>query len=223
MGRAGRLALVITIIAGVVIALMIMATRSAAASDDVDLTVTVPDPSVPLEASPDPEASLRLVAPAHEFALTVPASWEMRTLEPDGEPLSSQSLVRRDEMVYAAKPLPEGGGVLCVIHVYSTEDASPAALGTEVSGVVRDLQRVPENEVTTPVAEVVELAPGPALRVDLDQDSPTPSLPDGTARVRSYYLVRDDELYVTGCRRSPGMDDSWLSIAESFEFLPAGE
>ena len=170
---------------------------------------------------PSPVPSQRLIAPQHGVAITVPASWDLKALDPGGEPPSSSSHLSRRELVAAAQPLEEGGSVLCVIHVYATEDGSPVVVDEEVGGILLDLQTVPELELLTPIPEPVELPAGPALRVGFDQVSPTPSLPDGRARVFQYFLARADELYLVGCRRAPGDVDSWLTIAETFEFLPA--
>ena len=173
--------------------------------------------------SPSPVPSQRLIAPQHEVAITVPASWDLKALDPDGEPPSSSSHLSPRELVFASQPLQEGGSVLCAIHVYATEDGAPVALDEEVGGRILDLQTVPELELLTPAPEPVELPAGLALRVGFDQVSPTPSLPDGRARVVEYFLARADELYLVGCRRAPGDVDSWLTIAETLEFLPAEE
>lgn len=75
IGRAGRLALVITVIVGVVIALVIIGARSADAAD------AVATPAMPQEPSPPPWFGGRVEMPEYGFAVTVPDGWIAFDLE----------------------------------------------------------------------------------------------------------------------------------------------
>lgn len=69
LSRTGRLVLLITVIAGVVIGLVIMATRTAGAADRSDGATNQLSPSSP------PTSSQRVEVPAAGTHFTVPAGW----------------------------------------------------------------------------------------------------------------------------------------------------
>jgi hypothetical protein len=69
IGQAGRVILLVTVIVGIVIALMITTSRTAGAADSADGAASQPEPSAP------PWFGGRVEMPKNGFALTLPDGW----------------------------------------------------------------------------------------------------------------------------------------------------
>ena len=81
ISRAGRLVLVVTVITGIVIALMITATRTAGATHDTDVAAVSPG------AAPPPRTvGQRVEVPEAGLAVTFPEDWVIKLVEEGPEP-----------------------------------------------------------------------------------------------------------------------------------------
>jgi hypothetical protein len=183
-------------------------------------------PAIAQEPSPPPWFGGRVEMPEHGFALTFPEGWTI--FEPgtsDFERALARVDIYREElhtvMVAGARPPGREGGPPVEWCTGDTmiffaapldawfklkEDASLEDILPLLFGGGDDEDR--------PGITYLELPAGQAARMDG---------PDEATHL-SVYLLRDgNTFYWISCAGDDLPDDRWLSIAETFEFLPAEE
>ena len=205
MGRAGRLVLVITVIVAVVIALLIVSTRTAGAADGADGTTT------PESATP-PSFGQRVVVPEAGFAITFPVDWEVS--------IDTSDLPGEGGTFAVVSGREAASDVTCEVYLYGPCTGSPfgdcAAAIDEVAARMLAYFDGDESSSRTDESTAMDLPAGYAVRVD------TEWIDEGI--FGSSYLLTDGKIHDSLlCRGSERPEDRWLSIAETFEFLPAEE
>jgi hypothetical protein len=225
LGKTGWIVIALTVVAGILIALMVIGTRSGDASDGVA------GPAAPVGIGGYVEV------PMHGFAVTLPPGWVWVRESPlDAEPYREtlESVMDPDDAAFyitTAEP-PESVGFTAldiaaliarrgdvrgddVLHQMFMVGIYPQprpSLDTALAGLEANdnLRLLSTTSVALPIGEVV--------RVDatgVDADGPQPS--------STYFLTDPDEtvIHTLVFYSSDPPDDRWLSIAETFEFLPA--
>ena len=205
MGKAGRLVLVITVIVGVVIALLLVSSRTAGAADVAD------GPTTPESAAP-PSFGQRVEVSEAGFAVTFPIDWEVSidTSDVPGEGGTFAVVSGREA----------ASDVTCEVYLYGPCTGSLfgdcAAALDEVAARMVAYFEGDESSSRTDESTSMDLPAGYAVRVD------TEWMDEGV--FGSSYLLTDGKVHDSLlCRGSERPEDRWLSIAESFEFLPAEE
>lgn len=163
------------------------------------------------ESSPDlPMGGQRVEVPEAGVALTVPASWEVRILMEPGPGDALQVL-----MAY------EVGSGYCVLTLQQLDDPTllddPSAFRAFVDTSIWLFRADRDMEVSDAMTEVT-LGVGPALRVDMVE-----RFADGDVHNSVYAVDTPDGLALLDCGGLARPDDDWLSIAETFEWLPGEE
>ncbi len=206
MGRAGRVVLVITVIVGVVIALLIMSTRTAGAADGTD------GPAATAESVAPPSFGQRVEVPEAGFAVTFPLDWEVSidTSDVPGEGGTFAVVSGREA----------ASDVTCEVYLYGPCTGSSfgdcAAALDEVAARMVAYFEGDESSSRTDESAAMDLPAGYAVRVD------TEWIDEGV--FGSLYLLTDGKVHDSlRCRGSERPEDRWLSIAETFAFLPAEE
>jgi hypothetical protein len=152
----------------------------------------------------------RIERPEHGFALTFPASWTVQEVTPEGAQtfLGGEQLLEGQSAVLAAQRW--GQSSTCVVYVDdpSLRDA-PVLLSRDVDGAVTELRQDGSSGTIEPAR--IDLASGLAWRIDhLIDDVPS-----------SMYVLRGhDGYFLLYCLAADPPHDRWLSIADTFEFLP---
>jgi hypothetical protein len=139
----------------------------------------------------------RIERPEPGFAVTFPDDWTVQAISP----------AYSDEVAAGAG----AEGLIISLLVGSDED-------TEVGcALFESLSRWASVDafVDGTTAEAVDLPAGTAARVDeVGQDGSLGTL---------YHYAEDGRWFALGCYADDPPDDNWLSIAETFEFLPVEE
>jgi hypothetical protein len=211
--RVGRLALLVTVIVGIFIALVITATRPAGAVDGSETTTDHAEPSS------SKELGERVVVAEAGIALTVPKGWGFRVemLETDWV---EEAGVTEDVAVWRVLDMwsPDGDPELaverCSIGMLRAGEHGPAI--TTISDTDPAPGELPPGR-TRSTTEIL-LPAGSATRIDWDIVEP-----DGDHYSSTYNLAGLDGPTWLDCEGPERPDDDWLSIAETFEFLPAEE
>lgn len=237
LGRMGRLVIALTVVAGIVIALMIMATRPGDASDGEA------SPATPQQPSPSTNlvrVGGRVMLPEHGLAVTFPPQWVWvhytgqdvewtvdRVADLKGRSFATQTRhLFEDPILEAPVFATPGPDQWCTLFVYPTNltlDAM-AANDRRAFGDAEDADfGQPGSDVTAPDVTFtdVSLPAGAAYRIDW-------ALADTTGvrlAASDYTIKRDGTAVVFGCATEGEMppEDRWLSIADSIEFLPADD
>jgi len=206
MGRARRLVLAVTVIVGVVIALLIVAQPTAGAADGTVGPATTPESVAP------PSFGQRVEVPEAGFAVTFPVDWEVSidTSDLPGEGGNFAVVSGREA----------ASDVTCEVYVYGPCTGSPfgdcAAALDEVAARKLAYFDGDESSSRTDESTAMDLPAGYTVRVD------TEWIDEGL--FGSSYLLTDGKVFDSLlCSGSERPDDDWLSIAETFEFLPAEE
>ena len=215
IGRTGRLVLLGTVVAGIVIALVILTARTAAAADDTGGAATMTGPSSP------PESSQRIEVREAGYAVTFPEDWVVEIVEedsdtailvltgperfgPDAELLSL--LVARGPQGHERDTLN-----VCTLVRYQPIEHTADEFLEEIFGRSEDL--------------AVESLRDGLSRVFMNQFLTGRILTDspGALYVEHYAIGGDNAVALLWCTGVLSHREEWLSIAESFEFLPAVE
>ena len=150
----------------------------------------------------------RIERPADGFGVTFPQDWTVHDQTEHGSarawqwPVDASSVHR---LVLRAES--------CYIQV----DDRHVRLSLKAY-VARLMRRVWSEPVTEPShSSEVRLPAGRAWRIDAVHDS--------GQHITEYVLTNDGDFYIIGCSIEGWAqpDDDWLSIAETFEFMPAEE
>jgi hypothetical protein len=211
----GRLVLLGTVIVGIIIALLIMTTRTAGAAGDTDGAATGAGPSSP------PESSQRVEVLEAGYAVTFPEDWVVEIVEEDSDtailvvaqPERFGPEVELQPLLVAEGPdMQERDAFsLCTLVRYAPIDITTDEFMNEIFGqsdwaVVESLReglsRVLVDEMYT--GRILARAPE-ALYVD------------------HYAIAADNAVAFLWCTGMESHRDDWLSIAESIELLPAEE
>lgn len=215
LSKAARLALAVTVIAGIVIALLIIASRSAAATDDTDAATIAP-----AAASPS-VAGQRVEVPGAALAATFPADWVIEFVE-EGSDRPMIVLAQPDRfgpevglqplLVARAPNMDERSeATFCTLVRYAPIDITADAFLREVFGRSDSF-----------VIESLREGPSRVLVNDWIDSRILTDIPE--ARYVDHYAVRgDDALAVLICSGVISHRPDWQSIAESIEFLPEEE
>ena len=167
--------------------------------------------AVAQESSPDLlMGGQRVEVPEAGVALTVPASWEVRMPMEPGPGATLQVLGAY-----------EVGSGYCVLTLQQLDDPTLLDDATAFRAFVDTsmwlFRADPDMEVSDAMTEVT-LGAGPALRVDMVE-----RIADGDLHNSVYAVDTPDGLALLDCGGFARPDDDWLSIAETFEFLPTEE
>ncbi len=157
------------------------------------------------------------------FAIALPLDWE----HADAVDADPDEWWDPDEVVSVAahhrEVLADGGLLLarsrspfstdgCILYDFSARAAEPPTW-TTLAHVTSEVQAFEEDpEVIDAEATFLELPAGPALRVDVRRWDGW----DGS----DFYLADGLRWYELDCGAETAPDDRWLSVAETFEFLP---
>lgn len=216
IGRTGRFVLLGTVIVGIVIALVILTARTAAAADDTGGAATMTGPSSP------PVSSQRIEVREAGYAVTFPEDWAVEIVEED----SDTGILRLSG--------PERFGpdveLRNVLVAWGPGGRGPARDTWNVCTLVRyEPIEFTSDEFLHEIFETSDVAVE-ALRDGLSRifmnqfltgriltDSP------GAIYVEHYAIGGDNAVALLWCTGVLSHREEWLSIAESFEFLPAGE
>ena len=206
VGRAGRLVLAVTVIAGVVIALLLVSTRTAGAADGADGTAVAQESVVPSSFGQ------RVEVPEAGIALTFPVDWEVR--------IDTSDLPGEGGAFAVVSGREAASDVTCEVYLYGPCTGSPfgdcAAALDEVAARMVAYFDADESSSRTDESTAMDLPAGYAVRVD------TEWIDEGA--FGSSYLLTDGKVHDSLlCRGSERPEDRWLSIAKTFEFLPAEE
>jgi hypothetical protein len=151
-----------------------------------------------------PEAGVRLGVPEAKVALTIPAGWNVSVDYRPAEPPPGQSMPVDERWAVLAASDDSDTTNGCRLMRYPT---GGLPLLEFASGLL-----MPEQPTMTPM----RLDAGDAIRLDLD-------LGEGYV-AQQYVIGSDDSFYQLAClAEGEVVDGRWLSIAETFEFLPAEE
>lgn len=172
----------------------------------------------------------RIEVPAAGFALTVPEDWvamypsaedaaaitdAVRGIDPELAVTLETALAGGVGFSFLAFGAPDETGFRdnCNVIDYPTGGATLGlALATDVSA----LGSMGEALVGDPVATDLELPVGESARLDYALEYPTVQ-----AVFSAYYFTDGSMFHLLTCTGTERPADSWLSIAETFEFLPA--
>jgi len=157
----------------------------------------------------------RVESPVEGFTVTFPAIWEVRVF---GDAMHERV---KSELGTEVVPRPVAGGLgvdgegcllsdatLLVQEVSGWESVEEAAAGTADNAT-----GVGWSEVSS---SIVDLPAGRAARVELVKS-------DGTHQDHYVYTDGQQWFELLCSAKTRPLDDRWLSIAETFEFLPAEE
>lgn len=211
-------------------------TVSLVAAILLGLTASGPMLAQDVEQEPGEEAVVlggRVEVPSAGYALTVPEDWvafypsaedaaaitdALRGIDPDLATTLETALaegVGFSFLAFGAGDEETGFRDNCNVIDYPTEGASlDLALATDAAA----LANMSEALVGDPVTTMIELPAGESARLDYALEYP------GVQAVFSAYYFTDGPMFhLMTCTGTERPDDGWLSIAETFEFLPAEE
>lgn len=172
----------------------------------------------------------RIEVPAAGYALTVPEDWvamypsaedataitdALREVDPDLATTLETALAEGVGFSFLAFGVADeetGFRDNCNVIDYPTDGAT---LGLALATDVTALESMGEALVGDPVASNLALPAGESARLDYALEYP------GVQAVFSAYYFIDGELFhLLTCTGGERPEDGWLSIAETFEFLP---
>lgn len=178
-------------------------------------------PSPSLDRTPPPsgtEVGGRFVLPEGGYAMTFPEGWGVEVYPYDDIPRRIPYVEAREPRqdpaaddvshcwVRVARPCVDDAARTCAALI---DEAAAAEVSWWESGAGG---LVPDTVESTAIA----LPAGYAVRVRMENADPE--------RARSYYRITDGQaLAILACSAAHGPDDHWLSIAETFEFLPVAD
>ena len=217
LSKRGRLALLGTVIAGVVIALMIIVTRTAGAADDTDGAANVAGPSSPAESSQ------RVEVREAGYAVTLPEDWVVEIVEEDSDTailvLSGPERFGPDVELRSLLVAwgPGGRGPArdrwngCTLVRYQPIEITADEFLHEIYGQSEDL--------------AVESLHEGLSRVLVNQWFQSRILTDSPGAIYSeqYAIGGDRVVALLWCSGGASHRGDWPSLAESFEFLLAEE
>jgi hypothetical protein len=168
-----------------------------------------------LEATPGPSPVFdpRVEVPAHGLAIEFPPEWLVGTW-PDwrGVVLGGDFVLRAVTQAGAQCWLEDETGISRITSLDSLDDWR-AAFGEANDG--RWAQRTPMapgRHATEPLVVAVDLPSGPGVRADWQDWGGMPAT--------AWAFRSPDRAVVLFCRADDPPADAWLSIAETFEFVP---
>ena len=201
------------------VVLVLGCTTDDASPDDDWLSIAE---SIELEGGPPAtssdraEALIRVEVPEATVALELPESW---TVDIEMEEISRVDM-EPGELIGTSILVAYGPGHLPMCGLFVQESSEPLYwLPGVLEALASGRGAFREGEDHTPVP--VELPAGTAVKVA----HVSRSLVDWPLGFVEYFIAADDRFYVLFCATMPSLvpDDDWLSIAETFEFLPAEE
>ena len=232
LSKAGRLVIAITVVVGVVIALVIVLGRPAGASDDVASPTMSQEPS----PVPAPRFGVRVEMPEHGFAVTVPEGW--LALDPaedledqawitvtEFDPLATADDVRvLTEVLARARSegtqlaLVEGStAASCSFTVKAKRAIETAEFADMLASAMSSDDRYAEVERP----QSIDLPAGPGFVIVGAYTTPTS--PVGSVPVISYLVDGEESILIASCVGAERPADDWLPVFRAFEFLPAEE
>lgn len=198
LSRGQRLALLLTVIAGVTLALVLRVTGVAGGLEETLIQEPSHSPTVPQEQA---EIS------GSGFVVTFPQGWIIETrygtqlhgVSPDGSAWCFPSGQPIPEPVDDLEALLDD--VAAIFPVFSEDEPMPI---------------IETSEVELPAGRAVRFISDYALDDGLAEDY-------GARFVTTYILTDGRTLLILGCSAAARPDDDWQSVAESVEFVPEEE
>ena len=214
IGRTGRLVLLGTVIVGIIIAFVIMTTRTADAADDTDGTLALTGPSS------SPGSSQRVEVREAGYAVTFPQGWVVEIVEEDSDtailvlsgPERFGPDVELQNLLVAWGPEGHQRDTLnaCTLVRYQPIELSAEEFLNEIHGQS-------DSIVVEPLREGLS-------RVLVNQFLQSRILSDPEARYSEVYAIgADGAVAILWCSGTLPHRGDWQSIAEAFGFLPAEE
>jgi hypothetical protein len=144
----------------------------------------------------------RVERPEQGFAVTFPDDWTVQAISPEySEELSAGAGVE---------------GLMTTLVVGSDEDAGAGCVVGETTLLMREMGWTSVDAfIDGTTAEAIDLPAGVAAR--------EPGVGQSGRSGTQYRFEEDGEWFILGCYADDPPDDRWLSVAETFEFLPAEE
>lgn len=163
---------------------------------------------LPTSAPFDP----RVEVPEHGLAVDFPAEWLVRSWPGPGPVLGGSVVLRAVTLAQEDGP----GGHECLIEDDTALPSLPdvASLDEWLDTLV-STAGAQERTTSEPVVTQVDLPSGPTVGADWERWSGMPAT--------AWILADGDRRAALFCRSDEPPEDRWLSVAESFEFLPAEE
>jgi len=183
--------------------LMIMLLAACLLGISAGPAVVAQSPSLSPDAVP-----LRVAVPEEGFAATYPEGWVVETIFGQSYVVSPDRSAR----------------CLTTVEWFPEPVDDPAAFLDELAAIYP----VFSDDGPLPVIETseIELPAGRAIRfiIDFTLDPEFDESDSESARYDTTYILADGLRFLFfGCSAPERSDDDWLSIAETIEFLPAGE
>ena len=167
---------------------------------------TTADP--PTSAPFDP----RVAVPQRGFAVDFPAEWLVRSWPGPGPVLGGSVVLRAVTLADEDG----AGGYECLIEDDPTSPSlSDMASRDEWRDTLISIAGAQELRDSDPVVTEVSLSFGRAIRADWERSREMPAT--------AWIFTDGDRRAALLCRSGEPPDDGWLSIAESFEFMPSEE
>jgi hypothetical protein len=188
-------------------------------------------------SSPD-VAAQRVEVPTWGFALTLPGDWTaVDTTRSDIEAIVVELQESHPGMASDIRDFADAG-YLALFPLFASAPVEPPALWSanctislslatadleaHLEAFLAGLQAAP-GVVGPPEATLLVLPAGDAARVDHVYTGLAPDGAEVVTAVSAYFLIADEVVYSLTCADSTSSDspdDRWLSVAETFEFLP---
>lgn len=167
-------------------------------------------------APADPPSSApfdpRVEVPERGFAVDFPAEWLVRSWPGPGPVLGGSVVLRA--VTLAGED--GSGGYECLIEDDTTlPSLSDVASLDEWRDTLISIAEAQEIRASEPVVTEVSLSLGRTIRGDWERWRGIPAI--------AWIFTDGDRRAALLCRADEAPEDGWLSIAESFEFLPAAE
>ena len=174
----------------------------------------------------------RVEVPSAGYALTVPDGWVAFYPSAEDAAAITDALRGIDPDLATTLEAALAGGVAFSFLAFGQADetgfrdncnvidypSGGASLSMAVASDMAAMGDMGEALVGEPVTESIELPAGESARIDYALEYP------GVQAVFSAYYFTDDRIFhLLTCTGTERPDDSWLSIAETFEFLAAEE
>ena len=153
----------------------------------------------------------RIERPTAGFAVVFPDDWEVTDLPPafsQGPEVEEGGRGRVRYVLVAVEP--DSDASCGVIDVTDVATASPPWTSVDDAVAARQAALAEEPDAGMPTTTFIELPAGRAGRLDV-------TLGRDTSR---WYFSEGAAWFSLSCASSEPPDDRWLSIAETFEFLP---
>jgi len=229
LGRFGRVAILLTVVAGVVIALLVIGTRPADALDEAL--------NAPPEASPEPPPWFggRVEMPEYGFAVTVPDGWVAfdMTGDVESQAWTLAAVLDTDASADVVGLVTEEFSGIAGAQLGLLEDSLVSACGFGVfSGPEMELSALADLLSSSLSADdsvanlerpmAIEFSAGPGFLIGASFAEPDDPGDHGPVALYVVERAAGSFLMVT-CAGNERPKDDWLSIASSFEWLPAEE